>query len=340
MILKTGRIRNRILIVGGGERASKIAKVLKQTSPHNYDIIGFVDDNFKPNGNTLGHKLLLGKTVDLPHLVIKKQIQEVVVALDNYLEEKLFRLLMECQERGIRVSYMPDLHEKLRYSVPVEHIDPTWALGIMQKLPNPVQLFTKRLQDIFFGVGGLLTFITILPFVALAIYLDSPGPIFYRQIRLGQSGKPFSIIKFRTMSVDAEKDGKACWATDDDVRVTRVGHFLRQTGLDELPQVLNILRGEMSIVGPRPERPQFIEQLDREIPFYRTRLMVKPGLTGWAQVRYKYGNSVKDALIKLQYDCYYLRHWSIWLDLYIIFKTIKVLFKLRRPDSIHFSSKE
>ena len=339
MIIKTRHVRNRVLIVGGGERAQAIARVLQQTSPKYCDIVGFVDDDFRSNGSMLEHRLLLGKTVDLPRLVIQNQVQEVVVALDNYLEEKLFRLLIECQERGIRVSYMPDLHEKLRYSVPVEHIDPTWALGIMQKLPNPFQLFVKRLLDILFGIVGLLNLATILPFVALAIYLDSPGPIFYRQVRAGRSGKPFSIIKFRTMSVDAEKDGKACWATEGDVRITRVGRFLRQTGMDELPQVLNVLRGEMSIVGPRPERPQFIKHLEREIPFYRTRLMVKPGLTGWAQVRYKYGNSVKDALIKLQYDCYYLRHWSLWLDLSIILQTIKVLLKFRGHDSLPLSSK-
>jgi exopolysaccharide biosynthesis polyprenyl glycosylphosphotransferase len=339
MILKNRHIRKRVLIVGGGQRAQAIAEVLQQTPPKNYDIVGFVDDNFKSTGNKLEDRLLLGKTVDLPRLVIQNQIQDVVVALDHYLEEKLFHLLVECQERGIRVSYMPDLHEKLRYSVPIEHIDPTWALGIIQKLPNPIQLFAKRIVDILFGIVGLLNLVTILPFVALAIYLDSPGPIFYRQVRIGLAGKPFSIIKFRTMSIDAEKDGKACWASDGDIRITRVGHFLRQTGMDELPQVLNVLRGEMSIVGPRPERPQFIEHLERDIPFYRTRLMVKPGLTGWAQVRYKYGNSMKDALIKLQYDCYYLRHWSLWLDLYIILRTIKLLLKLRVHDSLPLSSK-
>ncbi|MEJ2555505.1 MAG: sugar transferase, partial [Anaerolineae bacterium] len=159
--------------------------------------------------------------------------------------------------------------------------------------------------------------------------LDSPGPVFYRQIRSGRAGRAFSILKFRTMSTDAEKDGQPRWAAENDPRITRVGHFLRKTRLDELPQLHNVLRGEMSIVGPRPERPEFIEQLEQDIPFYSTRLMVKPGLTGWAQVHYRYGNNVEDAQIKLQYDFYYLRYWSLWLDLYVIFRTFGVVFKFK-----------
>jgi lipopolysaccharide/colanic/teichoic acid biosynthesis glycosyltransferase len=168
-----------------------------------------------------------------------------------------------------------------------------------------------------------------LPLIALAIRLDSPGPIFYRQVRAGRAGKPFTIVKFRTMSVDAEKDGKARWATKDDQRITRVGRFLRKARFDELPQLLNVLRGEMSLVGPRPERPEFIQQLERELPFYRTRMMVKPGITGWAQIHYDYGNSVEDGLIKLQYDFYYVRYWSMWLDLYIVFQTFGVVLRLK-----------
>lgn len=329
VVFNTARFQHRVVIIGGGERALAIAQALRQTSPANYHILGFVDDDIRTNGNTPVTQFVLGKTTDLPQLVIKHQVQEVVVALDHYVEKNLFGLLVECQELGTRVSYMPDLHAKLHHSIPIEHIDPTWALGIMQRLPNSFQLFAKRLLDLALGFLGLLLFVLILPFVALAIYLDSRGPVFYRQVRSGLAGRRFSIIKFRTMSVDAERDGEARWATKNDARITRIGHFLRKVRLDELPQVLNVLRGEMSIVGPRPERPEFIAQLEHEIPFYRIRLMVKPGLTGWAQVRYKYGNSVDDALMKLQYDCYYLHRWSLWLDLYIIFKTIEVLLKFK-----------
>jgi exopolysaccharide biosynthesis polyprenyl glycosylphosphotransferase len=187
----------------------------------------------------------------------------------------------------------------------------------------------KRLADIFLAVVGLVILSPVFPLLGLAIRLDSPGPILYRQIRCGKAGKPFSIIKLRTMKIDAEEDGKARWATERDPRITRVGFYLRKTRLDELPQLLNMLKGEMSFIGPRPERPEFVKELQEAIPFYRTRLMVKPGLTGWAQVHYDYGNSVEDALVKLQYDFYYMRHWSLLMDLYIIFRTIGVVLKFK-----------
>jgi lipopolysaccharide/colanic/teichoic acid biosynthesis glycosyltransferase len=161
------------------------------------------------------------------------------------------------------------------------------------------------------------------------VKLDSAGPVFYRQTRCGRAGKLFQIYKFRTMYVDAERDGKARWATKNDPRITRVGRFLRKTRMDELPQVLNILRGEMSFVGPRPERPEFVEELKKSIPFYHSRLSVKPGLTGWAQVQFEYTSTVEDTLTKLQYDLYYIHRWTLWLDIYILFRTISVVFKLK-----------
>ena len=165
----------------------------------------------------------------------------------------------------------------------------------------------------------------VLPFVALAIYLESPGPIFYSQGRVGRAGRTFQLIKLRSMVPDAEQDGQARWAEEKDKRVTRVGRFLRRTRLDELPQCLNVLRGEMSLIGPRPERPEFVTRLQKRIPFYRSRLAVRPGLTGWAQVNYHYGSSVEDALVKLQYDLYYIKHKSLYLDLLILLKTIGVV---------------
>jgi exopolysaccharide biosynthesis polyprenyl glycosylphosphotransferase len=186
-------------------------------------------------------------------------------------------------------------------------------------------LLTKRITDIVLGLVGLIGLVLLFPIIALAIYLDSPGPIFYRQERSGKGGKTFNVFKFRSMIPNAETQGKAVWATKDDPRVTHVGKFLRRTRLDELPQVINVLFGDMSIVGPRPERPQFIEQLQESIPFYRARLSVKPGLTGWAQVKYRYGSSVEDALMKLQYDLYYIKHQSLLLDALVILRTVKVV---------------
>ena len=309
-VSNTPPFRHRVLIIGGEEESGQfIASALKQQPTH-YQVLGYAD---------------------LSYLLRERRIHEIVVATKHELENDLLRLLIDCQAQGVRVSRMPDLYEKLHRSTPIQHIDNGWALDAMQNLPvlSPLQISVKRLLDLVLGLAGLPVSILVLPVVALAIRLDSPGPIFYRQARCGRAGKVFSIIKFRTMYSDAEKDGRPRWAMKDDTRITRVGRFLRKTRLDELPQVLNVLRGEMSVIGPRPERPEFVEELQQVIPFYRTRLVAKPGLTGWAQIHYPYGNTVEDALIKLQYDFYYLRHWSLWLDLYVVFRTFGVMFKFK-----------
>jgi exopolysaccharide biosynthesis polyprenyl glycosylphosphotransferase len=187
----------------------------------------------------------------------------------------------------------------------------------------------KRLLDIVCGSIIAVIFIIVFPFVAIAIKLDSPGSIFYKQARVGLNGKEFTIYKLRSMVKNAERAGQAQWAVKGDARITKVGNFIRKTRLDELPQAINILRGEMSIVGPRPERQQFIEKLELQIPNYATRLAVKPGLTGWAQVNYGYGSTVEDARIKLKHDIYYLHHQSLWLDCQILFRTFGVVFKMQ-----------
>ncbi|NLE52681.1 MAG: polyprenyl glycosylphosphotransferase, partial [Chloroflexi bacterium] len=179
----------------------------------------------------------------------------------------------------------------------------------------------KRAVDLLLAIVGLAIFAALLPLIVVSMKLDSPGPIFFRQQRVGKSGRLFWVVKLRSMIPDAERETGPRWASDDDPRVTRVGRLLRKTRLDEMPQLYNVLRGEMSIIGPRPERPEFVEALSQTIPFYRTRHVVKPGITGWAQVRYHYGSSEEDALIKLQYDLYYIRHRSLALDVLIILRT-------------------
>lgn len=323
--------QHRVMIVGRSERGQAITRILKQGRGINCKVMGYVDNEPATSAETIDGMPFLGHESDLPHLVQELQVHEVVVAVERNLEDSLFQELLECQMLGVRVSWMPDVYEKVCYYIPVQHIDPMWALHAMQARPayNTVQRVYKRFFDLLMVILAWPFFGLALPLIALAIRLDSPGPVFYRQTRAGQGGKPFTILKFRTMRVDAEKDGKARWATEDDDRITRVGRFLRKARLDELPQLLNVLRGEMSLVGPRPERPEFIEQLEREIPFYRTRMMVKPGITGWAQIHYDYGNSMEDGLIKLQYDFYYVRYWSLWLDIYIVFQTFGVVLRLK-----------
>jgi exopolysaccharide biosynthesis polyprenyl glycosylphosphotransferase len=323
------RFPHRVLILGQGERAHTIAKTLKEALKLNFQVLGYVDYEV-PAPQTANDGLpVFGQVIDLPVLVQQLQIHEVVVALEQGLRTNLFELLVECQSNGVQVSLMSDLYEKLQRKTPVEHINPAWILQAIQDRPvsSRLRLGLKRLMDVLLATLGLLYFLPCFLLIAIAIRLDSSGPIFYRQMRCGRAGRPFSIIKFRTMFVNAEKDGNPRWASKDDPRITRVGRFLRKTRIDETPQLLNRIFGNMSFVGPRPERPEFVEILQQQIPFYRTRLMLKPGLTGWAQIHHEYGNSVEDALIKLQYDLYYLRHWSIWLDLYIIFRTIGVVLK-------------
>lgn len=324
--------QHRVLIIGTSQRGNAIAKVLRDATYLHYHVLGFVkhSESGEP-ADAVIPSTILGETRDLVQLVQDYRAHQIVLATDQPIERELFTELMACQGNGVAVAWMPDLYEKLCHKVPVEHIDPSWGLYAMQDRPifQRLQLGIKRALDLLLCCFAWPMFLVVLPLLALAIYLDSPGPIFYRQTRSGRGGKPFSIYKFRTMRTDAEADGKARWASKTDSRITRVGKFLRKSRLDELPQIINVLRGEMSFIGPRPERPEFVEVLEKEIPLYRTRLMVKPGLTGWAQVHYDYGNSMEDALIKLQYDFYYVRYWSFWLDLYILFRTIGVVVKLK-----------
>lgn len=321
----------RVLIIGTGKQAKSIAGLLKSKAELNFEVLGHVEDDLtKPESGT-GDLTVLGDLKDLPRLISETRAHEIILASDKGINQDILQCLIECQARGVRMIRMPDLYIRLKRRVPINEIDADWAFHAIQSqaLFWRMKLGIKRVIDIVLILFGLPILGLILPLLALAIRLDSPGPIFYRQVRCGRAGKPFYIFKFRTMVDKAEKDGKPQWAKKNDSRITRVGRFLRKARLDELPQLINILRGDMSFIGPRPERPDFVNMLREKVPFYDTRLLVKPGLTGWAQVHYHYGNSAEDALVKLQYDFYYIRHWSLWLDLYILFRTVVVVFKLK-----------
>jgi exopolysaccharide biosynthesis polyprenyl glycosylphosphotransferase len=323
--------RHRVLILGGGRRGRAIANILSNGSGVKCNVMGYVDSESAAPGFMPANVPHLGNETDLPRLAQQMGAHEIVVAIEGNLDDHLFQLLVDCQAHGVPVSWMPNLVEKLCRRIPIEYIDASWALHAMQgrAIFSRLQQVSKRVVDLALIAVALPALTLLLLPLAVAIRLDSPGPVFYRQIRSGRGGNPFSIFKFRTMYVDAEKDGQARWATKDDPRVTRVGRFLRKSRLDELPQVLNVLLGDMSLIGPRPERPEFVEELQQVIPFYRTRLMVKPGLTGWAQINYDYGSTTEDALIKLQYDFYYICYWSLWMDLHILFRTLGVVLTLK-----------
>jgi exopolysaccharide biosynthesis polyprenyl glycosylphosphotransferase len=324
-----GHARQRVLIVGAGVTGTILAEAFKQY-PH-YQALGFIDDNPQLHGKVCQNVQVLGDRHHLTSEIERHGIDEVVLAISRPIDEDLLQLLTNFHERGVAITPMPVLYEKLTGKVAVEHIGSQWYSALPLK-KNPFDTFNrigKRVLDLVCGtiVGSI--FAIVFPFVAIAIKLDSPGAIFYKQERVGQYGAKFTVYKFRSMVRDAERNGKAQWAVKGDARITKVGNFIRKTRLDELPQVLNVLRGEMSMVGPRPERYQFIKELQQKIPFYRTRLAVKPGLTGWAQINYGYGSTTEDALIKLQYDLYYLKHWSPWLDFKILLRTFSVVLKMQ-----------
>jgi exopolysaccharide biosynthesis polyprenyl glycosylphosphotransferase len=267
---------------------------------------------------------VLGDRTALSELIERHQINTLVVAITDEVDGELLQILVDCLEYGVNILPMPVLYEQLTGRVPVEHVGENWYVAMPLHHPGAGALWpmTKRLFDLISaGIGALLLTLA-LPFIAAAIYIDSPGPIFYTQERVGKGGKHFKVYKFRSMIPEAEKGGKAVWAKENDDRVTRVGRILRKLHMDEFPQFFNILKGEMSAVGPRPERPEFVQELAEEIPFYRVRHAVKPGMAGWGLVKQGYGSSKEDAMLKLQYDLYYIKHQSLWVDLVILLKTV------------------
>jgi len=273
--------------------------------------------------NSSVRQFVLGDSRSLQSLIIQHRINSLILAITHNLSGELLQTLMNCLELGVEIIPMPVLYEQLTGRVPVEHVGDSWyvAMPVSHPLTRTFNRMVKRAMDVVLASLGILFLTPLFPFIALAIYLDSPGPIFYIQQRVGQGGRIFKAYKFRSMVPDAEK-GQAVWAQKNDPRVTRVGRILRKTHIDEFPQFWNILKGDMSVVGPRPERPDFVEELAQEIPFYRVRHAVKPGMAGWGLVRQGYGASKEDALIKLQYDLYYIKHQSPWLDTIILLKTI------------------
>ena len=314
----------RVLVLGTGQVARLIAGLLP-TSARPFSIIGFLDDapgaaDMVPDGYSL-----LGKIQDLGSLVEETRPDIVVIAQMDRRGCFPTKELLECRLRGIRVEDWPTFYEKAEGKILVTAVRPSWLIFSDGFVKTPRTEIIKRLFDIGASLAGLVLSLPLMLLAALAIKLESPGPLLYRQARLGQNGCVFILNKFRSMRPDAEKDTGPVWSAQQDPRITRVGSFLRRTRLDELPQLYNVLVGHMSFIGPRPERPEFVAELQKQIPYYIERLAVKPGLTGWAQVKYQYGSSVEDAVEKLQYDLYYIKNLSLFLDLLIVLNTVQVV---------------
>jgi exopolysaccharide biosynthesis polyprenyl glycosylphosphotransferase len=332
--------QQRVLVIGAGRSGRKLAQILSHVAEHGnpyagsgYRMLGFVDDDPGKAGACVEGMPVFGNHCDLARLVQQHDINLLIVAITHpsSIGPELFQALVDCRERGVDVELMSSFYERLTGRVLVEHAGPD--LAVVMPLPDSAMrhLFMagKRLLDLLAAVVGLVALTLMAPPIALANAIWSPGPLFYRQKRVGRGGKPFQLYKFRSMVPAAEKDLGAVWACENDDRVTPIGRFLRKIRLDELPQCWNVLKGDMSLIGPRPERPEFVSSLVKEIPFYQVRHAVRPGITGWAQVRYRYGSSVQDALVKLEYDVYYIRRQSAYLELSILVKTAAVMLGLK-----------
>jgi sugar transferase (PEP-CTERM system associated) len=310
------------LILGSGSMAEEIASIMARAD-NLYNFCGFVHQDGDllsiHNGSSLA-------VCDLLHeMVQENNIKRIVVVLKERREHLPVRDLFSCKLRGVEVIDAATFHERVTGKLLLENINPSWFIFNKGFRMTRLWFFKQRVADVILAFVGIILSLPIIPIIALAIKLESKGPAFYRQARVGFKEEIFDIIKFRTMSENAEQQTGAVWAQVNDARVTRVGSFLRKTRLDEIPQLFNVIRGEMSFIGPRPERPEFVEQLNKKITYYSRRHSVRPGLTGWAQVMYPYGASEEDALEKLRYDLYFIKNFSLRLEALIILKTIKVV---------------
>ena len=317
--------KENVLIIGAGSAGSTLSQLLKNNvSP--YQVAGYLDDDPATQGKVIGSPRVIGTTDQLMEIAAQQGVKTAILAITHDRPSKLISCVLDARLKGMNILDMPTVYESLTGRVPVKYIRDEWLLvaeGFYLLSKDFVQKI-KRLID--FAVSGFLILITlpVIALTALAVRLDSAGSVFFRQKRVGKGGSIFHVWKFRTMYQNAEENG-AVWAENNDHRVTRAGRWIRLFRIDELPQIYNIFRGEMSLIGPRPERPEFLRELKKKIPYYDTRHAVRPGITGWAQVNYPYGASVEDALCKLEYDLYYIKNMSILLDLKILLRTIGVV---------------
>ncbi len=329
MVLDAGVGLQKVLIVGTGAEALAVEKVINQMGPRRSVVVGFypagTEDAPTVQG-TDGKARRFPRSIELPAIVKRFQVDEIIIAVREQRGGALpIRELLECRICGVPVRDLSAFYERVRGEVPIESLKASWLIYGDGFAQDATRTFVKRVFDIALAVVLLLLALPVMLVAAAAIFLESGAPIFIVQERVGRCGRLFLCIKFRSMRADAEHDGVARWASANDARVTRVGRLLRKLRIDELPQLFNVLSGEMSLVGPRPERPAFVAELKDEIRFYDVRHSIKPGVTGWAQIRYPYGASVEDSQRKLQYDLYYVKNHSLSLDVLILVETVRVV---------------
>jgi len=332
LVNSTQRLAERVVILGEGPLAESLLHEIETRPELGIRVTGRAQmpgidihpSNRQPDEMSITHpQSSFSEDIAVDHQLAG--IDRIVVAMEERRGRLPVDLLLSLRNRGVQVQDGNDVYESITGKVPIESIRLSWLLFSPGNAASRFFLVYKRLASVVSSIIGLLLSLPLLPFVVLALKLSSPGKVLYRQSRVGRDGVIFRCYKFRTMRSDAEADTGPTWAQDDDPRITRVGRFLRQTRIDEIPQLLNVLRGDMSLVGPRPERPEFVAALKEKIPYYHLRHSVRPGITGWAQILYKYGNSVEDSKEKLRYDLYYIKNASAGLDLLIFLNTIKIV---------------
>jgi exopolysaccharide biosynthesis polyprenyl glycosylphosphotransferase len=312
------------LIVGAGRAGTSLSTIIKSIWPPPYFLVGMIDDDPKKLGKKINGLPVYGGSDQLLEIIKKEAITDLIFSISGEMKPEMSKAILAAEENNVIVTTMPVVYEELMGRVPIQLLQDDWILRsfLDESHSSGSYEIIKRLIDILCSLIGLVITVFLFPLISIIILIDSGFPVFFIQGRLGKSGRPFSLYKFRTMMQDAEKDGIARLAVANDERVTRVGRFLRKSRLDELPQFFNVLLGDVSMVGPRAERPELVDKMQKKIPFYRARLFVKPGVTGWAQINYRYASNLEETAIKLEYDLYYIKHRNVVLDMIIIIRTI------------------
>jgi exopolysaccharide biosynthesis polyprenyl glycosylphosphotransferase len=330
-IFTAPQFMRRMLLVGAGDTGKIMLQIFNQIKPRPYILVGIIDDDPLKSGKIIEGFEVFGGSDKLLQAICDHQITDLIVAISGQMQGGMFQALLDAQEVGTEIIRMPVAYEELLHRVPIRYLEAEWILRsfVDKARSETFSEMLKRGLDILGGFVGMIFLMILFPFVAVAILAESGRPILYKQIRMGRGGQLYNIFKFRTMRQDAEADGQPQWAEENDRRATKVGLFLRKTHIDEIPQFYNVLHGEMSLVGPRAERPELVEWFQKHVPFYRARLLVRPGMTGWAQVNQQYASTIDETIEKLEYDLYYIMHRNFMMDLRIIVQTPSLVLSLR-----------
>ncbi len=316
--------QQRVVIVGAGKAGTALVGVISELDPPPFKLIGLIDDDPAKLGTTIQGYPILGNHENMAEVITNQGITDLILAISNEMNHGMFQSILTAQEDGVNLTTMTETYESLSGRVPIDLLESDWVVrAFLDRAPTSgFYRLAKRLMDTLLGLIGLVALALLSPLLAPIILLDSGSPVIFTQIRLGRGGKPYTIYKLRTMKSRSDMEKEALVTTTNDPRITRIGRFLRKSHLDELPQIINVLRGEMSFVGPRSERVELVQVFQKEVPFYRARMLVKPGITGWAQIHQPYAETIAETATKLQYDLYYIENASIWMDINILLRTV------------------